>query len=70
MVGGNCLGIVSRDQYNTFFLPEYKLPFRPGRGDNLAVVSQSGAYLVTFASNYDGRDPARGPASASATRWT
>jgi acyl-CoA synthetase (NDP forming) len=54
MVGGNCLGIVSRDRYNTFFLPEYKLPFRPGRGENLAMVSQSGAYLVTFASNYDG----------------
>ena len=54
MVGGNCLGIVSRDQYNTFFLPEYKLPFRPGRGENLAMISQSGAYLVTFASNYDG----------------
>ena len=54
MVGGNCLGIVSRDNYNTFFLPKYKLPFNPGRGENLAVVSQSGAYLVTFASNYDG----------------
>ncbi|MEN8008252.1 MAG: acetate--CoA ligase family protein [Candidatus Krumholzibacteriota bacterium] len=54
MVGGNCLGIVSRGNYNTFFLPEYKLPFRPGAGENLAVVSQSGAYLVTFASNYDG----------------
>ncbi len=54
MVGGNCLGIVSRDRYNTFFLPPYKLPFRPGLGQNLAVVSQSGAYLVTFASNYDG----------------
>jgi len=54
MVGGNCLGIVSRDNYNTFFLPEYKLPFRPGHGANLAMVSQSGAYLVTFASNYDG----------------
>jgi acyl-CoA synthetase (NDP forming) len=55
MVGGNCLGIVSRDQYNTFFLPEYKLPFHEAEaGDNLAVVSQSGAYLVTFASNYDG----------------
>jgi acyl-CoA synthetase (NDP forming) len=54
MVGGNCLGIVSRDSYNTFFLPSYKLPFRPGAGSNLAVVSQSGAYLVTFASNYDG----------------
>ncbi|PID80739.1 hypothetical protein CSA17_01755 [bacterium DOLJORAL78_65_58] len=54
MVGGNCLGIVSRNQYNTFFLPHYKLPFNPGAGENLAVVSQSGAYAVTFASNYDG----------------
>lgn len=54
MVGGNCLGIVSRDHYNTFFLPLWKLPFKPGRGENLAIVSQSGAYLVTFASNYDG----------------
>ena len=54
MVGGNCLGIVSRDQYNTFFIPQYKLPFSPAGGGNLAVVSQSGAYLVTFASNYDG----------------
>ena len=54
MVGANCLGIVSRDQYNTFFLPTYKLPFNPGLGENLAVVSQSGAYAVTFASNYDG----------------
>ncbi|MBU2690916.1 MAG: acetate--CoA ligase family protein [Candidatus Eisenbacteria bacterium] len=54
MIGGNCLGIVSRDQYNTFFLPEYKLPYRGGRGKNLAVISQSGAYLVTFSSNFDG----------------
>jgi len=55
LVGGNCLGIVSRDRYNTFFLPDYKLPFRPAAaGENLAVVSQSGAYVVTFASNYDG----------------
>ncbi len=54
LVGGNCLGIVSRERYNTFFLPSYKLPFQPGAGANLALVSQSGAYLVTFASNYDG----------------
>ncbi len=54
MVGGNCLGIVSREQYNTFFIPLHKLPFNPARGGNLAIVSQSGAYLVTFSSNYDG----------------
>ena len=61
MVGGNCLGIVSRNNYNTFFLPPYKLPFNPGQGENLAVVSQSGAYLVTFASNYDGQHQFRQP---------
>jgi acyl-CoA synthetase (NDP forming) len=27
LLGGNCLGIVSKHQYNTFFLPQYKLPF-------------------------------------------
>jgi acyl-CoA synthetase (NDP forming) len=53
--GGNCLGIVSNPGgYNTFFLPKYKLPFTPARGDNLAAVSQSGAYLVTQASTFDG----------------
>ncbi len=54
LVGGNCLGIVSKRQYNTFFLPQYKLPFHDARGDNLAAVSQSGAYLVTLTSNLDG----------------
>ncbi|MBD3336307.1 MAG: hypothetical protein GF355_12400 [Candidatus Eisenbacteria bacterium] len=54
MIGANCLGIVSRGRYNTFFLPEYKLPFHGGRGENLAVISQSGAYLVTFSSNLEG----------------
>ena len=53
--GGNCLGIVSNPGgYNTFFLPKYKLPFTPARGDNLASISQSGAYLVTQASTFDG----------------
>ncbi len=54
LVGGNCLGIVSKRQYNTFFLPKYKLPFRDAPGDNLAAISQSGAYLVTLGSNLDG----------------
>jgi acyl-CoA synthetase (NDP forming) len=54
MVGGNCLGIVSKGEYNTFFLPSYKLPFHDAPGDGLVAVSQSGAYLVTFTSNLDG----------------
>ena len=54
LVGGNCLGIVSKQQYNTFFLPQYKLPFHDAPGDNLVAISQSGAYLVTLTSNLDG----------------
>ena len=53
--GGNCLGIVSLPgKYNTFFLPKYKLPFTPAGAENTASISQSGAYLVTQASNLDG----------------
>jgi acyl-CoA synthetase (NDP forming) len=54
LVGGNCLGIVSKHRYNTFFLPQYKLPFHDAPGDNLVAVSQSGAYLVSLSSNLDG----------------
>ncbi|RKZ12203.1 hypothetical protein DRQ53_03365 [bacterium] len=54
LVGGNCLGIVSKGEYNTFFLPSYKLPFSDAPGDELAIISQSGAYVVTFTSNLDG----------------
>jgi acyl-CoA synthetase (NDP forming) len=52
--GGNCLGIVSRPGgYNTFFLPPYKLRFTGSGTGNLASISQSGAYLVTQASNLE-----------------
>jgi acyl-CoA synthetase (NDP forming) len=52
--GPNCMGIVSKPGgYNTFFLPEYKLPFRGTFGERCAIVSQSGAYLVTLISNLD-----------------
>ena len=54
LVGGNCLGIVSKHQSNTFFLPQYKLPFHDAPGDRLLAVSQSGAYLVSLTSNLDG----------------
>jgi acyl-CoA synthetase (NDP forming) len=54
LVGGNCLGIVSKNEYNTFFLPTYKLPFSDAPGDEMVVISQSGAYIVTFTSNLDG----------------
>jgi acyl-CoA synthetase (NDP forming) len=46
--GGNCLGIVSNSGgYNTFFVPAHKLPFEPGALKNVALISQSGAFLVT-----------------------
>jgi acyl-CoA synthetase (NDP forming) len=54
LVGGNCLGVVSKHAYNTFFLPQYKLPFHDAPGDRLVAVSQSGAYLVSLTSNLDG----------------
>jgi acyl-CoA synthetase (NDP forming) len=54
LVGGNCLGVVSKHAYNTFFLPQYKLPFHDAPGDHLVAVSQSGAYLVSLTSNLDG----------------
>jgi acyl-CoA synthetase (NDP forming) len=52
--GGNCLGIVSvPGGYNTFFIPPYKLPFHDAPGQNVASISQSGAYLVAQVSNLD-----------------
>lgn len=47
--GPNCMGIVSRPGgYNTFFLPDYKLSLTGRFGSNIAVISQSGAWLVTM----------------------
>ncbi len=52
--GPNCMGIVSKPGgYNTFFIPGHKLPFRGEHGERSAVISQSGAYLVTLVSNLD-----------------
>ena len=52
--GGNCLGIISvPGGYSTFFLPPYKLPFHDAPGQNVASISQSGAYLVTQISSLD-----------------
>ncbi|MBN2185063.1 MAG: acetate--CoA ligase family protein [Candidatus Krumholzibacteriota bacterium] len=49
--GPNCMGIISKPGgYNTFFLPEYKLSFNGRFGGRTAVISQSGAWLVTLIS--------------------
>ena len=46
--GGNCLGIVSRPgRYNTLFIPRAKLPVRAEGASNVAIVSQSGAFMIT-----------------------
>ena len=59
-VGGNCLGIQSRPgKYDTFFVPSSKLAKRwhvPGR--RAALISQSGAYVITRMSNLEILDPA------------
>ena len=58
-VGPNCLGIQSRPgHYDTFFIPDSKLAKRrdaPGRG--VALISQSGAFIVSRMSNIESLDP-------------
>ncbi|HVP91489.1 MAG TPA: acetate--CoA ligase family protein [Terriglobales bacterium] len=45
--GGNCLGIASAPgRYDTTFIPDYKLPRPKGPASGLAVVSQSGAFMI------------------------
>lgn len=46
--GGNCLGLVSRPgKYHTLFIPQHKLPLATGGRDNVAFLSQSGAYMIS-----------------------
>jgi acyl-CoA synthetase (NDP forming) len=46
--GGNCLGIVSRPgRYDTLFIPRTKLPVATGEDSSLAIISQSGAFMIT-----------------------
>lgn len=45
--GGNCLGIASAPgRYDTTFIPDYKLARPQGPASGLAVVSQSGAFMI------------------------
>lgn len=59
-LGGNSLGILSHPgKYDTLFIPEAKLPKH--RGDhvrNAALISQSGAYMITRMSKLSFLDPA------------
>ena len=58
-VGGNCLGVQSQPgKYDTFFIPPNKLQARPAQTQRrLALVSQSGAFLITRMSNIGCLDP-------------
>jgi acyl-CoA synthetase (NDP forming) len=59
-LGPNCMGIQSRPgRYDTFFIPSAKLDTRwsaPAR--RVALVSQSGAFIVSRLSNLETLDPA------------
>jgi acyl-CoA synthetase (NDP forming) len=56
--GPNCLGIRSRPgRYDTLFIPESKLPLPEGRVGGLALVCQSGAYMITRMDNLPFLDP-------------
>lgn len=56
--GGNCLGIRSLPgAYNTLFIPEPKFPFPNRPADPLAIISQSGAFLVSKTSKLCSMNP-------------
>jgi len=59
-LGGNCMGVVSRPgSYDTWFIPEEKLPkFTPGKHHRAALISQSGAFMLTRLSQCPILDPA------------
>lgn len=58
-LGGNCMGVRSRPGcYDTFFIPKAKLdPRRDARPKRAAIVSQSGAFIITRLSNLEFVDP-------------
>lgn len=58
-LGGNCMGVRSRPgNYDTFFIPRYKLdPRRDATPRRLALISQSGAFVITRMSNVQSLDP-------------
>lgn len=59
-LGGNSLGILSNPgQYDAMFIPETKLPKNRGSHKrSVALVSQSGAYMITRMSKLTFLDPA------------
>jgi acyl-CoA synthetase (NDP forming) len=54
MVGPNCIGVFVPERVDTFFLPSERVA-RPRRG-NVAIISQSGGWLVERLEEFAGRD--------------
>lgn len=59
-LGPNCMGVRARPgRYDTFFIPDSKLdPRRDALARPLAIISQSGAFIITRMSNVRTLDPA------------
>lgn len=59
LLGPNCLGVQSRPgRYDTFFIPDNKLDKRADKpGRPVALISQSGAFIVSRLSNLQTLDP-------------
>ena len=56
--GGNCLGIASRPgRYDTTFIPEHKLPRPKNPRSDMAVISQSGAFMICRMSKFPSIQP-------------
>jgi acyl-CoA synthetase (NDP forming) len=56
--GGNCLGVTSKPgRYDTTFIPEPKLPRPRSARSDLAVVSQSGAFMISRTSKFPSLQP-------------
>jgi len=56
--GGNCLGVASKPgRYDTTFIPEHKLPRPRCRRADMAVISQSGAFMMCRMSKLPGVEP-------------
>ncbi|UCF32948.1 MAG: acetate--CoA ligase family protein [Phycisphaerales bacterium] len=58
-LGGNSMGVRSRmGSYDTFFIPDKKLDPRHGVPPRrVAIISQSGAFIITRMSNLEALDP-------------
>ncbi|HNQ22007.1 MAG TPA: acetate--CoA ligase family protein [Phycisphaerae bacterium] len=59
VLGGNCMGVRSRPgHYDTFFIPPHKLdPRRHVPPRRAALISQSGAFIISRMSNLEALDP-------------